>query len=119
MAESQLRVQSKAFAKKIIWLCRKLRKQRVEKELTGQLLRAGTSIGANIYEAQFAQSDNDFVSKYEIALKECNESAYWLELIYEVDSMSAEDFEEHHSECISIRKMLVSSVKTLKEKRNK
>lgn len=119
MAESQLRAQSKAFAKAVILLCRKMRKQRVEKELTGQLLRAGTSIGANIYEAQFAQSDNDFVSKYEIALKECNETAYWLELLYEVDSMSPEDFHKYYGACIEIRKMLISSVKTMKRKKGK
>ena len=119
MAESELRVRSKVFAKEIVLLYRKLKKQRVEIELIKQMLRAGTSIGANIFEAQFAQGGKDFISKYEIALKECNETAYWLELLYDVESLSEEDFKKYSGECVAIRRMLIASVKTMKEKSRK
>lgn len=76
MSESTLRIKSKAFAKQIVLSCRQMRDNRVEAVLTNQLLRSGTSVGANIHEAQFAQSTKDFISKLEIALKECNESDY-------------------------------------------
>ena len=88
MADSILRVKSKEFCKDIILLCRKMREQHVEAALINQLLRCGTSVGANIAEAQYAQGTKDFISKLEIALKECNESAYWIELLYETDSIS-------------------------------
>ena len=72
MSESILREISKSFAKKIIIFCRKLKQSGVEIALTSQLLRCGTSIGANIFEAQYAQGKKDFISKLEISLKECN-----------------------------------------------
>ena len=81
-----------------------------------QLLRCGTSVGANIHEAQYAQGKKDFISKMEIALKECNESDYWVELLYETNSISAIDFERLKKQIIEIRRMLVSSVTTLKNK---
>ena len=77
MSDSVLRINSKVFAKDIIFLCRKLKDNGVEGALVNQLLRAGTSVGANIHEAQYAQGTKDFISKFEIALKECNESEYW------------------------------------------
>ena len=76
MAESALRDHSKAFAKEIVILCRKVKETKHDSVLTNQLLRAGTSIGANIHEAQYAQSKNDFISKLQIALKECYEAEY-------------------------------------------
>jgi four helix bundle protein len=84
--------------------------------MTDQLARAGTSVGANIHEAQYAQSKRDFISKLEIALKECNESDYWLELLHETNSIDSEDFESLRRRCITLRRMLVSSVTTLKQK---
>ena len=116
MAESILREKTKEFSKKIVFLARKLRQQKIEAVLINQLLRSGTSIGANVYEAQYAQSSKDFISKLEIALKECNESEYWLELMCETESLSQEEFKALQEDCISIRRMLVSSVKTLKNK---
>ena len=80
MADSILRDKSKAFAKEIVFLCRRLKEKRIESALINQLLRSGTSVGANIHEAQYAQGTKDFISKFEIALKECNENEYWLEL---------------------------------------
>ncbi len=116
MSDSVLRTRSKDFAKKIVFLCRKLKQNGVESALVNQLLRSGTSVGANVHEAQYAQGTKDFISKFEIALKECNESEYWLELLYDVNSLSKEDFEMFQRDCIEIRRMLVSLVTTLKNR---
>ena len=116
MADSVLRMKSKQFAKEIVFLCRKLKQNGVEAALVNQLMRSGTSVGANIHEAQYAQGTKDFISKFEIALKECNESEYWLELLYETHSLSEQDFKSFQFQCIELRRMLVSSVTTLKNK---
>ena len=116
MADSVLRDKSKSFAKDIVLLCRTLKQNGVESALINQLLRCGTSIGANVHEAQYAQGTKDFISKLEIALKECNESDYWLELLHETNSLDSEDFESLRRLCITLRRMLVSSVTTLKQK---
>lgn len=81
MAERVLREKSKNFAKQIVFNCRKIKTEQHETVLANQLLRGGTSIGANIHEAQYAQGTKNFVSKLEIALKECEESEYWLDLL--------------------------------------
>ena len=99
-----------------IFLYRKLKKNGVESALINQLIRCGTSVGANVCEAQYAQGTKDFISKFEIALKECNESEYWLELLYETDSLSEMEFKNFQKECMELRRMLVSSVTTLKSK---
>ena len=116
MADSILRDKSKVFAKDIVFLCRKLKQNNVEGALINQLLRSGTSVGANIHEAQYAQGTKDFISKFEIALKECNESEYWLELLFEVNSLSGQDFSRLKKDCIELRRMLVSTVTTLKNR---
>ena len=116
MADSVLRTKSKQFAKDIVFLCRGLKQNGVEAALVNQLMRSGTSVGANVHEAQYAQGTKDFISKFEIALKECNESEYWLELLYETYSLSEQDFTKFQSQCIELRRMLVSSVTTLKSK---
>ena len=116
MTDSILRIRAKEFAKNIVYLCRKLKQNHVEAALINQLLRSGTSVGANVHEAQYAQGTKDFISKFEIALKECNESEYWLELLYETGSLSKEEFESFQKDCIDLRRMLVSSVTTLKKK---
>ncbi len=116
MADSVLRNKSKEFAKCIVFLCRKMKQNGVEGALINQLLRCGTSVGANIHEAQYAQGTKDFISKFEIALKECNESEYWLELLFETDSITKAEFDIFQTQCIELRRMLVSSVTTLKSK---
>ena len=116
MSDSILRNRAKNFAKDIVFLCRKLKQNGVESALINQLLRCGTSVGANIHEAQYAQGTKDFISKLEIALKECNESEYWLELLCETDSITKTDFDEFQRKCVELRRMLVSSVTTLKNK---
>ena len=115
MTESIIRTKSKEFAKNIILLCRKLTSNHTEFALVNQLLRSGTSIGANIYEAQYAQSTKDFISKLEIALKECNETAYWLELLFETNNIAKEDFELFQKDYIELRRMIVSSITKLKK----
>ena len=116
MGDSVLRDKAKDFAKEIVFLCRVLKENDVEYALINQLLRCGTSVGANVYEAQYAQGTKDFISKLEIALKECNESGYWIELLFETNSLSEDDYKKYNSKIIELRRMLVSSVTTLKSK---
>ena len=79
-----------------------------------QLLRSSSSIGANSYEAKYAQSDADFVSKYEIALKECNETEYWLTFLYRRKAITTEVFEKHRQTCSNLRRKIIASIKTVK-----
>ena len=115
MADSILRDKSKAFAKDIVFLCRQLRESRVEGVLINQLLKSGTSVGANVHEAQYAQGTKDFISKFEIALKECNESEYWLELLIESGYYDNNDILD---KCIEVKKLLITSINTAKSKLN-
>ena len=82
--------------------------------LNSQILRSGTSIGANIREAQYAQSKADFINKFEIALKECYETEYWLELFYESKKINEMNFYELRNLAGSIRKLLITSIKSAK-----
>lgn len=116
MSDSILREKSKQFAKDIVFICREIKETRKEVVLTNQLLRAGTSIGANIHEAQYAQSKKDFISKLEIAQKECYETEYWLELLFETNYINEETYKKLQNESGSIRRMLISSLKTIKSK---
>ena len=116
MTESILRTKTKEFAKNIIFLCREIKQNGAESVLINQLLRSGTSIGANVHEAQYAQGTKDFISKLEIALKECNESSYWIELLYDTNCLNEEIFNDLQKQCIELRRMLVSSITTLKKK---
>ena len=84
--------------------------------LKNQLERSATSIGANIREANYAQSTADFISKLQIALKECYETEYWLELLHKLGILSPESLKQVTHACGSIRRMFVSSVTTLKNK---
>ena len=115
MADSILREKAKSFAKNIVFLCREIKSNHKEAILVNQLLRSATSIGANLHEAQYAQSTNDFISKFEIAQKECYESEYWLELLYEIGCIESETYKKMRNECGSIRRMLISSLKTIKQ----
>ena len=114
MSESILRDKSKEFAKKIIIIMQELKDKFKENVLTNQLLRSGTSIGANIHEAQYAQGKADFTSKLEIALKECFESEYWLELLFETGYLTETDYKKLLNMCGTIRKMLIASCNTVK-----
>ncbi len=116
MAESILRTKAKDFAKQIVLLCREIKAQHKESVLTNQLLRSGTSIGANIHEAQYAQGKKDFISKLEIAQKECYETEYWLELLFETAYIKDEAlYKRLQNDCGTIRRMLIASLNTAKK----
>ena len=108
---SPLLDKSKAFALRIIKVCNEVKREKKESILTNQLVRSGTSIGANIREAFYAHSKADFVAKLQIALKECSESEYWLELL--IESGYYED-KTLLDQCIEIKKLLISSINTSK-----
>ena len=114
MADSILRDKSKEFAKQIVILCRAIKQEYHESVLTNQLHRSGTSIGANIHEVQYAQGTRDFVSKFEIPLKEVFETEYWLELLYETGYMDEQTYKPIQNGCGAIRRMLILTIKTIK-----
>ena len=116
MSESILRDKSKEFAKQIIILCRDIKAVHHEAVLTNQLLRSGTSIGANLHEAQYAQGTKDFISKLEIAQKECYETEYWIELLFETGYIPEDKYKPLKNDCGAIRRMLISSINTAKNK---
>ncbi len=83
--------------------------------MADQLARAGTSVGANIHEAQYAQSKKDFIAKLEIALKESNETSYWLKLLCETKRIDEPSYQYAEKLCGNIRKLLIASCRTAKE----
>ena len=111
MAESKLSSDSMDFAVNILKLCDSVKGHY---SLINQLERSATSIGANIREANYAHSKPDFISKLQIALKECYETEYWLELLKKADIVSLESLSPLIHECGSIRRILVASVTTAK-----
>ena len=115
MKENKLADLSLDFAEKILKLSAKLR-AKGEYIVSGQIGRSGTSIGANIHEANYAQGTKDFISKLEIALKEANETSYWLKLLHRTKLISEEEYVELSSMCVSLCAMLVSSCRTVKSK---
>ena len=112
MRENIIVKESKQFAIRTIRLYQHLCGNRHEFVLSKQLLRAGTSIGANVREAIQAQSRNDFLSKMQIALKEACETEYWLELLHETDYLSDKEFESIAADCTKVNKILISIVKS-------
>ncbi|MGN0461835.1 MAG: four helix bundle protein [Ruminococcus sp.] len=114
--ESPLLVKSKKFALKIIKVCNDVKSKKRESVITNQLIRSGTSIGANIREAFYGHSKADFIAKLQIALKECSESEYWLELLIESGYY---DDNSIINDCIELKKILISSIKTAKSNNNK
>ena len=116
MSDSILREKARSFAKDIAYLCREIQAERKETVLVNQLLRSATSIGANLHEAQCAQITNDFISKFEIAQKECYETEYWLELLFETESIDEIKYKKLQNDCGAIRRMLISSITTVKNK---
>lgn len=112
--EDKLSTQSMDFAVMIIQLVKQLKSDH-ESIISNQIGRSGTSIGANIREARYAHGKADFISKLQIALKEANETGYWIELLYRTDYISEDQYKALDSACISIRVMLISSINTAKE----
>ena len=117
LSVNDMAVQEKsfAFAIRIVNLCRYLQTEQKEYVLTKQLLRSGTSIGANVAEAQQAQSRPDFHSKLNIALKEAYETNYWLRLMHETNYLKENEFQSMIEDCRELERLLVSIVKTTKE----
>ena len=113
MSESKLRDLSIDFSVQIINLVKELRAKH-ESVISQQIGRAGTSIGANIYEANYAQGKKDFISKLEIALKEASETGYWLELLHRTGYLDDPTFRSLNEQCTAIRVMLISSCRTVK-----
>ena len=114
MQESKLRTQSLDFAVQIINLVKSM-KAKHETIISNQIGRSGTSIGANIREAQYAHGKPDFIAKLQIALKEANETGYWLELLFKTDYIDEQTYKTMDSACTSIRVMLISSINTVKQ----
>ena len=112
--KNNIQEKSFQFAIRIVNLCKLLRTERKEYTLSNQLLRSGTSIGANIVEAQQAQSRADFLSKLNIALKEAYETTYWLRLLEATDYLTNQEFHSIYTDCDELVKILVSSVKSVK-----
>ena len=108
---SALLEKSKAFALAIIKVCNEIKKSKRESVLSNQLIRSGTSVGANIREAFYAHSKADFIAKLQIALKECSESEYWLELLIESGYWNNTSILE---QCREVKRILIASVNTAK-----
>ena len=113
--EQTVEKKSFLFAVRIVKLCKHLNLNRKEYVLSKQLLRAGTSIGANIAEAEQAQSRADFISKMNIALKEAVESNYWLRLLQATDYLSETEFSSIYSDCRELERMLTAIIKTTRK----
>ena len=114
MKENKLAELSMEFSVDIINLVKQLKENR-EVIISNQIGRSGTSIGANIYEAQYAQGKKDFISKLEIALKEASETGYWLELLHRTNYIDEQSYKSLSAKCTSLRVMLIASCKTAKE----
>ena len=114
MQGAKLRELSMEFSVDIIELVKHLKSTK-ESIISNQIGRSGTSVGANIHEAQYAQGKRDFISKLEIALKEASETGYWLELLYRTKYIDEQTFKSLSSKCTSLRTMLIASCKTTKE----
>ena len=106
------------FAVRIVNLYKYLTGEKHETVMSKQLLRCGTSIGANIREAEQAQSRADFLSKHNIALKEANETEYWLELLRRTEFITANEYESINNDCVELNKLLISIIKSTKQTNN-
>jgi len=115
LKENEVRSKSLAFAKRVVLLYRYLCEEKKEFVLSKQLLRSGTSIGANIAEAQYASSRKDFLNKLYIALKESAETLYWLELLFSCDYLTSPEYQSLYQDCSELRKLLSSITKSLRD----
>ena len=113
--QKTIQEKSFGFAIRIVNLCRYLRDEQKEYALSKQLLRSGTSIGANVAEAQQAQSKPDFVNKINIALKEAYETNYWIRLLYATQYLNDKEYESIIADCSEIERLLIAITKTAKE----
>ena len=114
MKDSELRTRAKALALKIISVCDTIDTKKGRGVLVNQIIRSSTSIGANIHEANYASSKADFVNNFHIALKECVETEYWIEILAGSNCITEENSKELLQEYGIIRRMLVKSINTAK-----
>ncbi len=114
MKENILIDLSKQFAVDVVNLYTEIKEHRKSNVLLNQLLRSGTSIGANIHEANYASSKADFINKFQIALKESYETDYWLGLFKDTNMITAKEYDNLFAQCSKIRKLLISSITTAK-----
>ena len=118
-SNSVLHAKSYAFALRIIGMVQFIRKQKHERTIGEQVLRSGTAIGALVREAEFAQSNADFINKLSIALKEANETDYWLNLLKDSGYLDEKAFASMEKVCGELMALLIASIKTVKNKREK
>lgn len=114
MTHNEVKEKSLAFAKRIVNAYRYLCEEKNEFVLSKQFLRSGTSIGANVTEAQYASSKKDFLNKMYIALKECAETSYWMELLYSCHYLAKNEYESLQADCTELQKLLISITKSTK-----
>ena len=115
MKENKLVEISKGFAVDIVNLCTAIKENKKGNVLINQILRSGTSIGANIHEANYASSRADFINKFQIALKECYETDYWLTIFKDTKMITEEEYEDLYNKCSKLRMLLTTSIKTAKQ----
>jgi len=110
--ENVVKVKSKKFALRVIKLYKYLCDEKKEYVMSKQLLRSGTSIGANICEADHSMSKREFISKMNLSLKEAAESEYWLELLFESEFITRHEYDSIYFECCELKGLLISIIKT-------
>lgn len=114
--KSPLHNKSYAFAKRIVNIVKYIDCPNKMISLTNQIFRSGTAIGTLVREAEFAQSPSDFINKLHIALKECNETVYWLNLLYDTGFISEKEYESMAIDSKELLALLISSLKTAKKR---
>lgn len=112
MSDNIVRDKSKAFAIRIIKMYKFLLKEKKEFIISKQLVRSGTSIGANVSEGVVAQSKKELIAKMNIALKEAAETEYWLELLHETDYLNDAEFESIYNDCAELNRLLTAIIKS-------
>jgi four helix bundle protein len=112
MKENVIKTKSFAFALRVVKLAQYLQKEKQEYFLSKQVLRSGTAIGALVREAEHGQSKADFISKMSIALKEANETKYWIDLLHQSDYIQLDNYTSIHDDITELLKLLISIVKT-------
>lgn len=115
MKDSELRTRAKALALQIIAVCDEVDTRKGRSVLVNQIIRSSTSIGANIHEANYASSKADFINKFHIALKECNETEFWIEMLVGSNTINEQIANNLLQDCGIIRRMLVKSITTAKQ----
>ena len=115
MTDNALVAYSKTLAVDIIGICDTMKDRGKSAAIINQLLRSGTSIGANIHEANYASGRSDFIFKFQIALKECFETEYWLDVFHQAHLLTDNEYEGLFASCSKIRKLLTASLNTAKE----